>query len=150
MIIGRTFGRIGLLALPTLLLALVSVTGCGGGPEIAPVSGVITVNGEPLAGARINTQPRAIGEGVGAGIGSFAVTDEQGRYRLELTQPPKPGAVVGTHTVRIKSQKASYKPGMDDAPTYEAAAQLPPRATDGSLTLEVPPGGTKAANFDFY
>lgn len=139
---GRMAGR---LVTWGLLAALV---GCGGGPEIAAVSGVITLDGEPLEGAHINTQPRATKGSTGVGIGSFGVTDSEGRYTLELTQPPKPGAVVGTHTVRIKSRKVKYLPGQEDRAIYQAS-RLPGSATDGSLTLTVPSGGTDEADFAF-
>jgi len=124
-----------------------ALVGCGGDESVVPVSGTIRLDGEPLAGARINTQPIGSRDGGNPGIGSFAVTGDDGHYELELTQPAQPGAVVGTHRVRIKKQKAVYSEGRDDAPTYQATP-LPRAASDGSLRLVVPPGGRDDADFD--
>jgi hypothetical protein len=129
-------------------MLLATAIGCGpGGPAVAPVSGVITLDGKPLAGARINTQPIAKGNATDIGVGSFAVTDDAGRYALELVDPARPGAIVGSHVVRIRHSVAQYRAGREDAPTYQGA-DLPRSASDGSLTLDVPKQGRADANFD--
>lgn len=128
------------------LILLLTGVGCGGPANIAPVSGVVTLDGKPVEGARINTQPIRQAESIEAGVGSFAVTDAEGRYSLELVTPSVPGAVVGEHVVKIKKQKTRYMEGREDAPVLERS-QLPKAALDGSLRLVVPPDGSDAADF---
>jgi hypothetical protein len=145
------------------LWIVVLCAGCGEGLPIAPVSGTITLDGNPLAGATITTQPIAV-EGNVAGSGSFGTTDAEGRYELELVKPAVKGAIVGEHRVMI-SQKSDYKSGtvtakLDDGTEFKtddpnahraglaAARKWPSRYTDGSLQLTVPPEGTSTANFD--
>lgn len=135
------------IATPLATLAAGLLAGCGGRADVAPVSGTIRLDGQPLAGARINTQPLGEGQQANPGIGSFAVTDDTGRYSLELASPPQPGAVVGTHRVRITKKQAVYREGRADAPVYQSAP-LPREASNGSLRLEVPPEGLDAADFD--
>lgn len=121
--------------------------GCGPDQQVAPVSGVITLDGVPLEGARINTQPLAQADDTSPGVGSFGVTDADGRYSLELVTPPTPGAVVGEHVVRIKKQQLRYVEGREDAPIAQRSV-LPAEAIDGSLRLTVPPAGLDDGDFD--
>ena len=68
-----------------LLLAafFVAVSGCGdGGLKTYPVSGTVTYQGKPLAGATVGFSPKVPGEG----DGGFARTDEKGFYQLQTTQ----------------------------------------------------------------
>jgi hypothetical protein len=128
---------------PGLLLALVG--GCWGGGAIAPVSGRVTLGGQPLPGAAVTFQP-VLGE-AGATVqttGSVGRTDSQGRFELRLIAPDKPGAAVGKHRVTISTANSD---AANDAqlPTGE---RVPESWRDGSQTFDVPPEGTSAANFD--
>jgi hypothetical protein len=129
--------------LPLLLLA----TGCGGGPyPVAAVSGRVTLNGQPLAGAGVVFQPVAA-SGSQPGPGSTGVTDKDGRYTLRLTGKESKGAVVGKHTVRI-----TMMPESDSAEDRPKSAKRPkplPQRYNLKTTLEfdVPAGGTDAADF---
>ena len=127
------------------ILALVA--GCGADRSIAPVSGTIRLDGEPLVGARINTQPIGGDDQRFPGVGSFAVTDGSGRYTLELVEPARPGAVIGVHRVKIKHQKAVYREDRPDAPTL-LRSELPRVAGNGSLRLKIPAEGLDRADFD--
>jgi hypothetical protein len=73
-------------------LLLMGFTGCGDA-NFGQVSGVVRLDGEPLADASVEFQPLK-------GSPSFGTTDAQGRYSL-LFSPSRTGASVGTHTVRI-------------------------------------------------
>jgi hypothetical protein len=114
--------------------------GCARTPAgVVPVSGRVTLDGEPLAGAVVTFQPiRADNPRAG---GSSGRTDAQGRYELRLIDPPAAGALVGRHVVTITTATV----GEDDAarPTGE---RVPAAWRDGSQTFEVPPGGTTAAH----
>ncbi|KLU07276.1 hypothetical protein RISK_000354 [Rhodopirellula islandica] len=84
-----------LLGSSFLLFGLLSVlSGCGpSGPEIAEVSGVVTMGGNPVPDASITFYPVS-------GRQSFGKSDQDGRYTLEYAQD-QPGAVTGQHRVKI-------------------------------------------------
>jgi hypothetical protein len=128
-----------------VLLGLLLLTGCGGPKfRIGPVSGRITLDGQPLAKAHVSFQPIASGN-PNPGPGSFGVTDADGRFELHTIEPRKSGAVVGSHVVRITPRGPDEAAGSDAVRPRDNS--LPPQADDGSLRFEVPSGGTDAANF---
>lgn len=131
-----------------LLLPFVAGLGCGSSDyQIVPVSGTITLDGKPLEGALINTQPMGIDNNPNPGPGSFAKTDAEGKFQLELVYPATPGAVVGTHRVRISKLTVKYVAGKEDAP-IAIRNPLPRKASDGSIQLTVPSDGVEDAHFD--
>lgn len=80
-----------------VLLFAVLLSGCGGsGPEVAPVSGRVTLDGAPLAGSRIRFQPEASG-----GSPSYGTADQDGHYVLGYKRG-QPGALIGWHTIRVE------------------------------------------------
>ena len=89
----------GILGFAGLLLA-----GCEGADGIAPVSGVVTLNGAPLPDALVRFQPQPTGSP------SSAITDSSGRFTLKYTRDAN-GAQVGEHLVAI----STYSPGDPDA-----------------------------------
>ena len=144
--------RVALLVLIGLSWA---AAGCDSGPSVAPVSGVVIVDGEPLAKASVNTQP--IGGGSAeSGVGSFGKTDAQGRYTLQLVDPPMAGAIIGEHRVTITpdfySQNAGRDYDVDDEDVPVGQTPRPPpwptKYVDGSLQLTVPAAGTDKADFN--
>ena len=69
-------------------------TGCGrGGPEFAPASGIVLMDGKPVDNAGVLFHP------LGEGPMSSGTTDAQGRFRL--TSSGRDGALVGEHEVSI-------------------------------------------------
>ncbi len=105
-------------------------------PERAEVSGTVILNGEPLAGAKVEFQPRE-------GPPSYGTTDQNGRYELMFTSDDK-GAVVGTHTVRITT---ASKPVDPETKRIDDAKLVPPRyGVESELSVEVLPGKN---TFDF-
>jgi hypothetical protein len=145
--------------LTVLGLSLVLCGGCGDSLPVAPVSGTITLDGQPLAGASITTQPVATNS-PNPGPGSFGQTDDQGRFELELVKPARKGAIIGDHRVMISKagtvssepeQSATGEPVWSDDPRgnrQPTGGNWPARFTDGSLQLTVPREGTDQANFD--
>jgi len=116
------------------------LAGCGGpGYKLVPVSGKVTLNGEPVPEAHVSFEPRAVGPGC------YARTDAEGRFTLQSVLDDKPGAVPGTHVVRITTARAS-DPSDDAAEMVGEVA--PQRFLDGSESFEVPPEGTDRADFD--
>jgi hypothetical protein len=136
------------------MLILLALGGCGERPNIAPVAGVITLDGKPLAGATITTQPIATTTR-NPGAGSFGRTDGEGHFELELVKPAMKGAIIGEHRVIITEgtgeegrrgaqQSADGKRFWTDQPVTSGAVaeDWPSKFTDGSLTMQVPPEGT--------
>ena len=115
--------------LPTLLLviAIAPLTGCVGTndrPKLGTVTGKVTLDGQPLAGAGVSFQPQEL-------RASLGYTDKQGRYELTYLRDIK-GAAVGTHQVRIDRM-----PQTEGAPVKHLPARYN-RETE--LTREVTPG----------
>lgn len=135
----------GSLCLLSMVLACV-LSGCGGGAsyELVPVSGRVTLDGQPLANARVSFQPAR--DQTDTGPGSSGVTDAEGKYVLSVAgETETAGAVPGKHMVTI-SANAGSEPASDAAPAADRS--LPPQASDGSLTFDVSAEGTDQANFD--
>lgn len=81
-------------------MLLASAIGCGpAGPKLVPVSGVVTLDGQPLAEAGVLFQP-AVG-----GPPATGSTDASGRF--ELRTQNRPGAVLGEHRVSVTKQQTS-------------------------------------------
>ena len=130
-----------------LCVAILGLAGCGGsdGFQLAPVSGTITLDGQPLAGATVSFQPA--GGGATVGPGSGAVTDASGKYELKTAEAkPRSGAAVGAHVVRITGVQEQRDAG-DDTQRPMAKDPVPPKYRDPGLTFEVPSGGTDKADF---
>lgn len=129
--------------------------GCAGnttkGREIklVPVSGVVKMDGEPLASVGISFMP----DGGGTGV-SFGATDASGKYVLKVADG-REGCEVGKFKVVIsKFAKADGSPLPKDLDPADSAAQgmehLPPNYSDPNSTelrAEVPEGG-KTFDFD--
>ncbi|MBM4096597.1 MAG: DUF4198 domain-containing protein [Planctomycetes bacterium] len=139
-----------------LLAAPFMASGCVG-TTYAPVSGKVTYNDAPLAGAQVLFQPVGGQGGVAAGVGSFAKTDSEGRFKLEAsTATPTAGAVPGRHQVRIALPPAKGAVGQQDSDAANAGGKPVAQATNpvpaeynekSTLTFDVPPGGTQSADF---
>jgi hypothetical protein len=131
------------VGLVSLLLA-----GCGG-DKIAPVSGVVTLDGVPLANATVNFQPMSEGDRVDPGPGSSGKTDAEGRYRLKVIGKNTRGAVIGKHRVRITAYQGEPLPATNDrAPQYPPQVVPKRYNTDTELIREVKSGGTDKEDFE--
>src|SRR5262245_56736775 len=90
----------------TVGLAIVILTltvGCSSGRKVVPVSGVVTVEGQPARNVIVSFQPLSEENDQNPGRGSTATTDENGRYSL-VYDGERPGALTGKHRVRIWPQ----------------------------------------------
>ncbi|TWU28375.1 carboxypeptidase-like regulatory domain-containing protein [Bythopirellula polymerisocia] len=88
---GKETGGLAITAIALFSLVLV---GCGQGVEMAPVSGVVNVDGQPVAGAGVTFIP------VDGGRPAWATTDEAGRFELS-SKDPGDGARVGDYLVTL-------------------------------------------------
>lgn len=135
------------LAAP-LLIAL----GCGTS-GYAPVSGVVTIDGQPYGQAVVSFQPMAEAGNPNPGRGSSAYTDANGRFVLSSDNGDD-GAVIGKHLVRIMTRgnnvvgQSPAGGSADGAPTDRPVDPIPPEWNALSeKVFEVPAGGTKSADF---
>jgi hypothetical protein len=86
------------LAFGLLVGVSVLVAGCGKGSGVVPVSGRVTLEGEPVKNMMVNFTPAGETEGHGA----IAVTDADGRFTLQ--------GVRGESGVRVGEYKVSFYP----------------------------------------
>ena len=104
-----------------LMLLTVLLSGCSGSSaEVAPVSGRVTLDGVPLAGARVRFQPEASG-----GSPSYGAADLDGNYVLAYKRD-QPGALIGWHTVSVE------RGGHDDSANKSKPQALPSRYNTAS------------------
>lgn len=83
--------------LPALICAIFAI-GCGSGDEtLAPVSGIITLDGKPLAKAKIDFMPQS------GGRPASGITDEDGKFSQVGTFVMGDGATVGENWVAVTS-----------------------------------------------
>jgi len=106
------------------------VAGCstssGDLPDLATVSGTVTLGGQPLSKASVLFESAN-------GHGASGTTDENGRYELYFTGGTK-GAEIGTNTVRITTVLDFPTP-----PDYQDP--IPARYNESSaLKVTVEPG----------
>jgi hypothetical protein len=127
---------------PAIAAVLVFFSGCGSkGPEIASVSGRVTMDDKPLAHATIVFSPE---NGRPAG----ARTDENGNYVLNFTEGRR-GAIPGPNTVQITTVRDPeqdengkvVRPGSKEIVPMEYNAA-------SKLTFTVEPKKKNVANFD--
>ncbi|HCD03450.1 MAG TPA: hypothetical protein DER64_23290, partial [Planctomycetaceae bacterium] len=115
-----------------------SMSGGADLPPLASVSGTITLDGKPLAGATVffdpvtdmkNAQQRQTGSSIGR-------SDDQGVYTLAYPGDHD-GAVVGMHTVRVN--KTDKKTGLETlAKKYHRQSQQRHEVKAGSNTIDLP------------
>jgi hypothetical protein len=155
-----------------LSLFLFGLTGCGtDGFTLAPVSGRVTVDGEPVLGLRIAFEPVGGASRPVPGPEAIAITDADGNFSLATTDKGWRGAVVGPCRVRIWTIPTQQEDALfdDRDPNYDPIAEikflkaqlkgrkkkvnrptglLPQRFNDETkLTFNVPPEGTNKADF---
>ena len=116
-----------------LAAGLLLYSGCGGsGLNLAPVEGVVTLNGAPVADAGVLFKPAQ-------GPFAMGVTDAEGRFTL--TTANEEGALIGDHKVAISKVETltKYRPG-NPMPIYETKALIPQKyfnAATSTLTASV-------------
>ena len=120
----------------TLLVALIcAVVGCSQGdlPDLAPVSGVVTLDGKPLGNKQVIFMPEN-------GRPSMGETDEDGAYELSYTAQIK-GAIIGHHAVTITTPPPNQGDGnlkgyKETVPAkYNSKSELKAEVESGRNTL---------------
>jgi hypothetical protein len=123
------FRRSGALVRAWLAAGVLVCAGCNGsGLDLAPVEGIVTYNGTPLADAGVLFKPAQ-------GPFAMGVTDAEGRFTL--TTANEEGAIIGDHQVAISKAETlvKYRPGHP-MPIYQTKALIPQKYFDaGTSTL---------------
>jgi hypothetical protein len=126
--------------LAVFLIPLVFIAGCSG-QSVVPVSGRVTLAGQPLAGVVVYFRPNESRSNPGAG--SVGTTDSEGYYELRQIQPERRGAVIGEHLVTIRTDPNDSN--SNDPNRKVLDEKLLKFGTD--LKCTVPPGGRSDADF---
>ena len=134
-----------------ILLAMfitIPMAGCGGGVPTAKVEGVVTLDGKPLSEIRVLFQPDNK-SAESAGMGSFGLTDSNGKFVLKLSDSQNEGAVVGNHTVTL-ADKLSEDVKDSDAGGFGKTpkSRIPSKSTTEPLKFEVKSGTVNQAKFE--
>lgn len=124
-----------------VLLLMPQLTGCTPGRNSAPVSGKVTLNGEPQEGIFIYFEPE-LPKDIDPQIGlskSYGKTDTEGRFELNFMDADKDrsGALVGKHVVTA-----------DDERTFEDRGKKSRVRRGWKVSFEVPQSGTTDAEFE--
>ena len=145
----RRFDIAGIIALSAGLLV-----GCGESQPygVAPVSGKVTLDGKPLADARVVFFPQRSADVNTAESApeAMGVTDAEGRYQLSTVFNDQ-GAAPGKSRVTISTLKQEPDPANPDGPAKTIAPETVPKkyfGAAGQLEFNVPSEGTDTANFD--
>jgi len=125
--------RVSRLQLFLVAMVAVAVGGCAeDGPKLANVTGTVTMNGKPLAGALVEFTPQF------PGSPSYGACDESGKYELVYSQTRK-GAMIGAHTVRVSTLNKNM--GQREV--------VPPEFNEDSrMTKEVEAGGDNVIDIE--
>lgn len=101
--------EIGSFVINVIALLALTLVGCGKGVEMAPVRGVVNVDGQPVVGAGVTFIP------VDGGRPAWATTDEAGRFELS-SKDPGDGARVGEYVVTVAEAPfpVSSEPELED------------------------------------
>lgn len=103
---GATSGRGALRGLLGGAAALLLLAGCGGGLPVVPVTGVVKLDGAPVAEAGVGFYPEK-------GPGVSGRTNKEGKFTLETANLA--GALVGKYRVSVNKVKFSGV-GPDEQP----------------------------------
>jgi hypothetical protein len=126
-----------------LLPAILITFGCGDSKSPAKVTGTITLNGNPLAGAEVTFTPD---DGTRISQGN---TDDKGKYELWFSATAN-GAAVGTHrvSIRVASSDAYVPPSRDSDVPPPPRETIPSKYnTETELTATLK-RGKQVVNFD--
>ena len=136
------------MRLRLFFLAALLCAGCGKS-DVVPVSGIVTLDGQPLAHATVVFEPDS--DAKEPGPGSTGVTDENGKYTLQIMTTNASGARVGKHKVKITAYEGDGEAPSSDpnqAKNVFRKPRLPPEYNSQStLTFEVPAKGSTTADF---
>jgi hypothetical protein len=140
-----------------LLIAGIAVAtqGCSkhDGLERAPINGVVTINGQPLADATIVFLP--LGGSAAQGLGAVGASDAEGKFQVTSSREDDPGIPPGEYAVVVNrwaepdgkvippnAFQADYPEARETIPPPYSTHSSPLRATiskeGGDVKVEIP------------
>jgi hypothetical protein len=139
------------------LSALLCSTGCGKSDGLVDVSGVVTLDGQPMSGVHVLFDQPELGPRENKGY--VGRTDATGRYTLSPALEEASGVAPGTYRVSLTtsvtdpSAPAPKPPPGKPVLFYPEEAPPPPERVPrayrgGKLSFTVTEEGTDQANFD--
>jgi len=145
---SRTFG-----ALASTTAMVLVVVGCGDGPALVPVAGVVTLDGKPLEGATLSFVPAA-GNAIST-AGSDA-TGPSGNFKMTFNG--RAGLAPGKYSVLVSKAEEVSNSGKKIPPEFAKASlekmlmgvtkeTIPPQKL--AREIEVPPEGATDFDLDF-
>jgi len=130
------------------LCAIILLCGCGADSRIAPVSGVVTLNGKPVADVAVSFQPIATDTNNAPGPAAYGVTGPDGRYTARILGEQAKGASVGKNQVRFSPHAAVTDTSDEGLKQAKPKVKVPARYwMDSKIEFDVPAGGTNSADF---
>jgi hypothetical protein len=112
------------LGILLVFVATVPLTGCngGGGPETHPVTGKVTINGQPADGLQVTFNPVEPGKEAASGN-----VGPDGKYTLYTGIQGKEGAPAGKYKITFSdpSDSSYMDPGASGDPTKSASGRVP-------------------------
>jgi len=129
--------------------SIVALVGCGGDGTLAPVSGVVKLNGKPVANVEVLFQPVVGDSTKSPGPAAFGVTDAEGRYSVKVVGESKTGATIGKNHVLFSGKAPVEDFSEDGKKRGKPAVSIPARySNEAKMEIDVPRGGTKSADFE--
>ena len=118
-------------------LTVVGFVGCGSDlPQLAPLKGSVSLNGEPFANGSLMFSPSS------GGRPSVAKTNDKGEFEA-LYSMGVPGAILGKHTVMFEAGGSDEPLSEEDAMNLHKKNPKPPKNFKISPTeVEVQKSGT--------
>ncbi|MBQ9813046.1 MAG: hypothetical protein IJM54_07000 [Thermoguttaceae bacterium] len=155
--------RLAILSLALLVACSIVVSGCQKKrvKGLVPAQGVVTLNGEKVAGATVLFSPKEIGGQTGS---AQAITDDKGVFKM-TTLDPGDGVYPGEYSVSIIKDKIEGGLSPEEAkerydnpdkyrgqplPEQTVVHEIPVKYADineSGLTITVPAGGQKDIEF---
>jgi hypothetical protein len=104
------------------MAAVLFLAGCGGSDlNLAPVEGIVTLDGKPIPDAAVLFLP----DDPTMGPPAAGTTDGEGRFTLITANLP--GAAVGSHRVAISKDQTQVIPTRKGFPIYKTTYTIPPK-----------------------
>lgn len=124
------------------------LAGCGSGSNTAQVDGEVTLDGKPLPDIHVVFQPDNTDTET-KGVGSYGLTDNEGKFTLKLSDSERNGALVGEHTVTLSDKRTEDPEDSDAGKTANVPrSRIPRKYREQPPTFEVKSGTVNQAKIE--
>ena len=139
---GLKLNRNSYLNSAACVLLVVCIAGCGDGIGRVPITGLLTVKGEPLAGASVQFFPQAGTQGEGA----IGVSGPDGKFAVISSRQDDAGIPPGKYKVRVSLMMDAGKVLPPEAlqaeyPNAQEIVPSPFSTANSTLEVDIPAGG---------